>query len=182
MRRLATITLGTTLLLVCNSAALFADNFGASCSGANAGVNVTSQDSTGLFIDSVANDSGPCGASTQNQSTVTVIAGDQAFSFTQNGSASASARASLGSLGARASADASSTPESYIFDVNGEAQIVDDGAHAVSGAGASAMWFDTFTNRTPDTIELELFSVFHSSSSGTGGGGASGETTAIFQV
>jgi PEP-CTERM motif len=182
LRPLGLMVAGTMILLLFGSRPLFADNFGASCNGANASVNVSTQDPSGLVTDTTVNDAGSCGASTQNSSIVTVIEDDQPFSFAQTGSSSASARAGLGSLGARASADASSTPQSYTFtNSNGAAQSVDDAAHAVASAGASAMWFDTFTNPNQDTLELQLFSVFDGSTSGPGGH-VSAQTTAIFQV
>jgi PEP-CTERM motif-containing protein len=180
MRRLALLTVASVILLL-PGRAVFADTFGSSCTGATTGVNLATQDASGLVTPTLVSNAGSCGASSQNSSTVTVIEDDQPFSFAQTGSASASARASLGSLGAKASADASSTPASYTFtNSSGESQSVDDSAFSVAGASASAMWFDTFTNSNPDTLELQLFSVFDASASG--GGSASGQTTAIFQV
>jgi hypothetical protein len=90
--------------------------------------------------------------------------GGQFATFYQFSDASTQARASLGVLGAKAFAEASSTPASYTFtNSEGEAEIIPDSYKSTAGAGTSASWFDTLTNSNSDTIALRLFAVFHGS-------------------
>ncbi len=122
--------------------------FGSSCSltggtGASAGSGESP-------INNTATLSGSCGtkdtaSSGQFRVAVETDAGPSVFSFNQNATTSAGARASLGSLGAFSSSTAMSSPAAYLYLSNGVGAITENEYAAGASSTATASWYDLLT-------------------------------------
>lgn len=71
--------------------------------------------------------------------------GANIYSFTQAAKSSASAHASLGSLGAYSNSEATSTPEAYVYTSGGVGGITEDEYTAGGNSSATSYWYDQLT-------------------------------------
>jgi len=77
--------------------------------------------------------------------TVQTDAGPSLFNFDQTANASAIATAGMGSVGALAKSDSTSTPEAYLYTTNGNGGITEDAYTAGGNSSATSLWWDSLT-------------------------------------
>lgn len=167
MKNYSYVCIGSLLIVFATLQPALADLFGSGCKGSSAAALASNQ--IDLYATITETNNG-CGASANNSGSV-VEPGPlegQFATFLQTSDASASASAGLGLLGAKAFAEASSTPESYTFSTENPtvSEVLYDEFEAAASASTSASWFDTISNPNPFTIELNLVALFHDSTSG----------------
>lgn len=71
--------------------------------------------------------------------------GANIYSFTQAATTSANAHAGMGSLGAYSNSAATSTPEAYLYTINGTGGITEDEYTAGGSSSATSSWYDQLT-------------------------------------
>lgn len=129
--------------------ALAVSGFGTNCylSGATSAEN----GNPGILSNNVQTLSGNCGSS-QATSTgrvdvpVETINGPNLYRFTQNATASATAKASMGSLGVSAASQADSTPQAYLYTTTSNTGgIAENMYRANASSSATSAWYDLIT-------------------------------------
>jgi hypothetical protein len=146
-RRLFTALLGAVISGLGQNAMAIPNGFGSSCSVfGSAAAETGDGNSTSFNVQSLLPG---CGSqvSTTGQVVVNVITdgGPSQFRFDQTADASASATSLMGRLGVRSVSDTTSTPQAYLYQVNGVGAITENRFRATANSVASSYWFDTFT-------------------------------------
>jgi hypothetical protein len=179
----AAIVLAAALGAAAEPAWALPSGFGAGCTtSAATGASLGSVLSPGFDTDALNGECGGGSIGSAGVATVAVVtdAGPNLFSFAQAADASVQARASLGSLGARATSTATSDPMNYLYTVNGQGAATDNQSSAFARSGANASWHDEITiGGTPSAngfVILRFTLDLHGTTFASGSAGASMES------
>lgn len=129
------------------SALIFPTPSGTDCIAS--GVTRAQSGNPGALLDNVATFTTGCGSQVQSngivQVPVTTDAGPNIYSFAQAATTQAIGNPSLGSLGAFSSSGSTSSPQAYLYSVNGQGGITENEYVARGSSSVTAAWWDTLT-------------------------------------